>query len=251
MNFLVLKTFIILAIMLLVTALASKRNHAFEIKIEFWLLFIGSLLLIFVIPVMSFPINLALTLVFAFLIGSLIGPGIKTLMLRYVTRSILKKQGLTKAQIKELNTEELSQRVASVQIEIEQGNQHPVIKEWNNIFQLALYSTATITIIAGTLVYALSIDFSFLGKILFVSLLGLIVVGLLNIFFFKSPLMRLISAYVGAVIFSLYLLYDFDQLEKSALAGDVSWETAINFAINIYLDIINLFLDLLEILSSD
>lgn len=63
--------------------------------------------------------------------------------------------------------------------------------------------------------------------------------------------MRLVGAYIGAVIFSLYLLYDFDQLEKSALAGDVSWETAINFAISIYLDIINLFLDLLQILSSD
>lgn len=251
MNFLVLKTFAILAIMLLVTAFASKRNHAFEKKIEFWLLFIGSLILIFVIPATSFPINLGLALVFAFLIGSLIGPGIKALMLSYVTRNILRKQGLSKEQIKNMSTEELNERATSVRIEIEQGNNHPVIKEWNNIFQLALYSTATITIIAGTLVYALSIDFSFLGQILFVSLLGLIVVGLLNIFFFKSPLMRLVSAYVGAVIFSLYLLYDFDQLEKSALTGDVSWETAINFAISIYLDIINLFLDLLEILNSD
>jgi len=33
------------------------------------------------------------------------------------------------------------------------------------------------------------------------------------------------------------------------MAGDESWETAIDVAVNIYLDIINLFLDLLEILS--
>lgn len=150
MNFLVLKTFTILAIMLLVTAFASKRNHAFEKKIEFWFLFIGSLLLLFIIPAVLFPINLGLSLVFAFLIGSLIGPGIKALMLNYVTRSILKKEGLTKEQIKQMSPEELSQRSASIQLEIEQGNNHPIIKEWNNIFQLALYSTATITLIAGT-----------------------------------------------------------------------------------------------------
>jgi len=33
------------------------------------------------------------------------------------------------------------------------------------------------------------------------------------------------------------------------MAGDESWGTAIDVAVNIYLDIINLFLDLLEILS--
>lgn len=48
---------------------------------------------------------------------------------------------------------------------------------------------------------------------------------------------------MGAIIFTLYLLYDFNQLEKKA--GDESWSTAVN----IYLDIINLFFDLLEILA--
>ena len=33
------------------------------------------------------------------------------------------------------------------------------------------------------------------------------------------------------------------------MAGDESWGTAIDIAVNIYLDIINLFLDLLEILA--
>ncbi len=75
----------------------------------------------------------------------------------------------------------------------------------------------------------------------------LIVMGLINAFFIKSKLVSLIKAYVGAIIFTLYLLYDFNQLEKKA--GDESWATAINISVNIYLDIINLFVDLLEILA--
>lgn len=71
--------------------------------------------------------------------------------------------------------------------------------------------------------------------------------GLLNIFFFRSKIFSLVRAYIGAVIFTLYLIYDFDRLEK--MAGDESWGTAINIAVNIYLDIINLYLNLLEILA--
>ena len=47
---------------------------------------------------------------------------------------------------------------------------------------------------------------------------------------------------------SLYLIYDFNYLEKSIAAGDNSWELQLKL-INLYLDIINLFLDLLEILA--
>lgn len=75
----------------------------------------------------------------------------------------------------------------------------------------------------------------------------LIIMGLINAIFIKSKMISLVRAYVGAIIFTLYLLYDFNQLEKKA--GDESWSTAINISVNIYLDIINLFLDLLEILA--
>lgn len=57
----------------------------------------------------------------------------------------------------------------------------------------------------------------------------------------------LVKAYFGVLIFTGYLIYDFNTLEK--MAGDDSWGTAVNIAVSIYLDIINLFLYLLEILS--
>jgi len=105
---------------------------------------------------------------------------------------------------------------------------------------LAIVSTASV-------VFFTDIDFGFLGGFLLISLIILIMMNLINIIFIKSKFVSLMRAYVGAVIFTLYLLYDFNRLEK--FAGDESWATAIEISVNIYLDIINLFMDLLEILS--
>ena len=59
----------------------------------------------------------------------------------------------------------------------------------------------------------------------------------------------MLSAYAGVVIFTLYLLFDLNTLEKRIEMGDESWGTAIRVSVNLYLDIINLFLDLLKILA--
>ena len=48
----------------------------------------------------------------------------------------------------------------------------------------------------------------------------LIVVEILNAFVFKSERRRLLYSYCGVVIFSLYLIYDFNYLEKAIAAGD-------------------------------
>ena len=51
------------------------------------------------------------------------------------------------------------------------------------------------------------------------------------------------------IIFTLYLLFALNTLEKRIEMGDESWGTAIRVSVNLYLDIINLFLDLLKILA--
>ena len=51
--------------------------------------------------------------------------------------------------------------------------------------------------------------------------------------------------------FTLYLIYDFNRLEKAMARGDESWGTAVDLAVNIYLDIVNLFLYILEALSEN
>ena len=74
--------------------------------------------------------------------------------------------------------------------------------------------------------------------------------GLLNIFYFKSRRRRLIQAYVGVILFTFYLIFDFNRLEIAVARGDESWSTAIDLAVNIYLDLINLFIELLRILAA-
>lgn len=75
------------------------------------------------------------------------------------------------------------------------------------------------------------------------------IIELLNYFIFKSTSFRKITACVGIIIFTLYLVYDFNRLEKAVAQGDESWGTAVKIAMALYLDIINLFAYILELLS--
>ncbi len=251
MDILIVKTFGVVVMMLCATALAARRNYAFEAKWEFWGLFITAIVLIFVIPVVAMPINIILALGLAWIMGAIIGPELKGMMQSYVVRKRLEAMGYDKAKQKAMSEEEYDTVVAPILADLSGAGSHSVVQDWNNLVGLALYGTAGMTLLTAVAVMMLDIDFSFLGWGLFVALLGLVVIGLLNILFFKNPLVRLIGSYIGAVVFSLFLLYDFNQLEKAVATGDTSWNTAINVGISIYLDIINLFMDLLDILSSN
>jgi FtsH-binding integral membrane protein len=250
MEILIVKTFAVIAAMLIATTLAARKNHAFETPMEFWGLFIATLALVFIIPLTSMPVNFVLALIFAGLMGAIIGPGIKSMMVSYMVRKRLEQQGWTKERLKTATASELAEATSVITFDLEDPANHSLVREWNNIITLAMAGTGAMTLITAAVVAFSSIDFSFMGMALFIALIGLIVMSLLNYFFFKSPAVRLFGSYVGALIFSLFLLYDFNQLEKSVLAGDRSWETAVNMGTSIYIDIINLFMDLLDILSS-
>lgn len=86
-------------------------------------------------------------------------------------------------------------------------------------------------------------DFSTMGKMLFISLVVIIVGGLLNAFVFQSPLMQVGIAGVGAILFSAFILYDTQNIIRGA------YETPIEGAIALYLDFFNLFVSLLQILG--
>ena len=108
-------------------------------------------------------------------------------------------------------------------------------QEWQNVVFQAMTGTTLAVIVAGAIVAYFPTDFSFLGIFLWISLLVLIVVEVLNAFVFKSERRRIIYSYCGVVIFSLYLIYDFNYLEKAIAAGDNSWGTAVRVAVNLYL----------------
>ena len=122
-------------------------------------------------------------------------------------------------------------------------------QEWQNIvFQTLMGITMAIILTAG-INYLTDIDFGSLGPVLFILLISLIVIGVSNAYVFKSSRRRLLQSYFGVCLFTFYLIYDFNRLEKAIASGDTSWAVAVDIAVNIYLDIINLFIRLLDILA--
>lgn len=85
-------------------------------------------------------------------------------------------------------------------------------------------------------------DFSGMGKMLFVTLIVVVVAGLINIFF-HSPILQLVIASISSILFSAFILYDTQNIIKGA------YETPIEGAIALYLDFLNLFVSLLQILG--
>jgi len=96
----------------------------------------------------------------------------------------------------------------------------------------------------GLTVFAMNTkrDFSTMGKMLFIGLIVLIVAGIANIFL-HLPMLQLVIASVGAVLFSMFILYD----TQNIIRGNVSSE--IEAAVALYLDFLNLFISLLQILG--
>jgi len=236
------RTFFIVGGMLIITAITSRINKAFETAKEMWITIIGTFAFLFAIIFFAdiYPLNLLLVAIFSALIGWEIGPTIEHFGKRFKLRKYLKSREIVikKGQaITDEQKKEFEQSFDDIQYH----------QEWHNVVFQALFATALAVFSTAGIVLLTSFNFSFLGGFLLISLIGLILMGLLNIFFFRSKIFSLVRAYIGAVIFTLYLLYDFDRLEK--MAGDETWGAAIDIAVKIYIDIINLFLNLLEILA--
>ena len=86
-------------------------------------------------------------------------------------------------------------------------------------------------------------DFSFLGNFLFVGLILLLVASLANMFF-QIPALALALSGVSVLIFSGYILFDVSRIVQG---GETNYVMA---TLALYLDIYNLFLNLLSLLMA-
>jgi uncharacterized protein len=95
-------------------------------------------------------------------------------------------------------------------------------------------------------------DLTRLGSFLFMALIGLVIASVVNIFLASSTMYWIIS-YAGVLIFVGLTAYDTQRLKKVAeyTAGDprMAARLAVNGALTLYLDFINLFLLMLRILG--
>ena len=117
----------------------------------------------------------------------------------------------------------------------------------------ALKIVFLVTLITGFIGYSDFYSFSensFLGGFLLISLLGLIGFEFIRIFRGFSRWAIRIKAIFGAFVFSIFLLFDFNLLRKKSDLGVNDWDNAFNIAFKIYLDIINLLIEILDAMSN-
>ena len=107
----------------------------------------------------------------------------------------------------------------------------------------AIVYTAGITVIMICLSILKPELYSKFGTILFTALSGLIVIELILLIF---RVQQSITAMIGAAIFSVYIGYDYWKAQQYPKTID----NAVDSALDIYLDIINLFLRILSILGN-
>lgn len=92
-------------------------------------------------------------------------------------------------------------------------------------------------------------DLTGMGSILFGMLIGLIIASLINLFFYNG-IVSLLIAGVTVIIFALYTAYDNQNLKVmyGQYAGQVDTTgLAVNGALRLYLDFINLFFAFIQI----
>lgn len=110
------------------------------------------------------------------------------------------------------------------------------------VLQAIIY-TAGITVVMICLSILKPEFFSKLGGLLFGGIIGLIIVELV-LLLLRVP--QSFTALIGAGIFSLYIGYDYWRAQQYPKTID----NAVDCALDIYLDIINLFLRILQILGN-
>lgn len=101
--------------------------------------------------------------------------------------------------------------------------------------------------------YTTKSDLSKMGSILLMALFGLIIAGIVEIFWFNDMFSFIVAA-IGVVVFCGLTAYDIQRIKamSSQITGEGDFETkfAIFGALMIYLDFINMFLKLLRLLGS-
>ena len=86
-------------------------------------------------------------------------------------------------------------------------------------------------------------DYSSWGKPLFITLIVVIVASLVNMFILESPMMHVIITAGILLLFSLFTIYDTQNIANGA------YDSPVDAAVSLYLDFLNMFTALLQLLG--
>ena len=118
----------------------------------------------------------------------------------------------------------------------------------------ALKIVFLVTILTGFIGYSDFISFSentIFGGVLLLCLFALLLFNFARFFMEFSRQTTRLAAIAGATLFSFFLIYDFNYIKnQSSLFDRNDWNTAVEMAFILYLDIINLLLEILEAMGN-
>jgi FtsH-binding integral membrane protein len=95
-------------------------------------------------------------------------------------------------------------------------------------------------------------DLSQFGSFLFMGLIGIIIASLVNMFFHSSAMQFAISV-IGVIVFTGLTAYDTQQIKEmyyEADGAEIAGKKAIMGALRLYLDFINLFMMLMQLMGT-
>lgn len=114
---------------------------------------------------------------------------------------------------------------------------------------LAVGITALICFSLTAFAFQTKVDFTAMGGVLLILVIILMVAGIILMFVPAIKPIRILYASAGAFIFSLYLIYDTQMMMGGNHKYSLSPEDYVFAALAIYLDIVNIFLYILQIIN--
>ena len=107
----------------------------------------------------------------------------------------------------------------------------------------------TAAIVVALTIYACTTktDFTVCGGLLFTALMALIIASIFTVFF-KNRILQIVISAISVVVFSVYLIYD-TQLILGNGELKLTVDDYIFAAMNLYLDIIRIFLEILRLVG--
>lgn len=110
------------------------------------------------------------------------------------------------------------------------------------LIMMAFGGTASVFVVMASIATVSKRDFSNLGKWLFAGVVVLLLASLVNVFL-QMPAMYLAVSVIAIAIFSTYILYDVQRIING---GETNYISA---TLSLYLDVYNVFVNLLSLLG--
>jgi len=125
-----------------------------------------------------------------------------------------------------------------------------MIFKFGSIFQVFFITSATF-LVMSVYGYTTKKDLSSLGSFLLMGVIGLVIAGVINIFL-QSPIMSFVISSIAVLVFTLLVAVDTQQLKDvyySTYDDEKREKMGILGALNLYMDFINIFINLLQLIG--